>query len=108
MANRAKTRERMRRLLERWQRSGESAAAFSRRHGINPQKLAYWKRVLGKGLGRETTPAQPRFVPVRVVDEGSRGGTVEIVIGASCRLLVQEGVSRELLRDIVAVVREGC
>jgi hypothetical protein len=36
-------RERMRVLLERWQRRGQSAAAFCRRHGINPPKLSHWK-----------------------------------------------------------------
>ena len=108
MATRGDARERMRKLLEQWSQSGESAAAFCRRHRINPQKLSYWKRVFGVGRSRATTPARPRFVAVRVVGETAVGGAVEIVMGTDCRLVVREGVSRELLRDVVAVLREGC
>lgn len=107
----AKRRERMRVLLEGWRGSGESQAAFSRRHGINPQKLSYWKRVLGFGQAKGASrSAGLRFVPVRLVGVGETAGTssVEIVMGAECRVVVREGVSRELLREVVAVLREAC
>ena len=107
MATRTRIRERMRKLLESWQRSGEPAARFCRRHGITPQKLGYWRRVLERGNG--SAASRPRFVPVRLVgDEVNGAGVVEIVLGGDCRVLVREGVSRELLREVMAVVREGC
>lgn len=111
MADRAKRRERMRAVLERWQRSGATAAAFCRREGIHPQKLSYWKRVLGVAGGNGAgTEAEPRFVPVRLIGpEGPEAtGTVEVLVGADCRVIVRQGVSRELLRDVLAALRERC
>jgi hypothetical protein len=35
-------------------------------------------------------------------------GALEIVLGAECWLVVREGVSRELLREVLSVLREGC
>ena len=110
---RMSVRERMRGLLEGWQRSGESAAAFCRRHGIKPQKLSYWKRVLGqaKPLARRRGPAQGLgFVPVRLVGrgEGARLGGLEIVLAGGERVLVGEGASPELLREVLVVLRERC
>ncbi|HZO37598.1 MAG TPA: hypothetical protein VFE97_00120 [Methylomirabilota bacterium] len=33
-------------VLEQWRRSGESIAAFARRHGITPGRLYWWKKRL--------------------------------------------------------------
>ena len=106
-------RERMRALLEGWQRSGESAAAFCRRRGIRPQKLSYWKRVLG--LSKPPTRRRRRaarrvgFVPVRLVDSAAgRAGGLEIALAGGDRLVVGDGVSRELLRDALLLLRERC
>lgn len=110
MARRVR-RERMRVLIERWRRSGETAAAFCRRQGIDPQRLSYWKRVLGMAAGRKLTRQRRRaagFVPVRLVDVGSAAGNMEILLAGGDRLVVHEGVSRELLRDALTVLRERC
>jgi transposase-like protein len=111
MASRAKTRERMRALVARWRRSGESQAAFARRHGIDPQRLSYWKRVLGREQPvADRGRAVASFVPVRLVglDGAMPSGTIEVVLGAECRLVVREGVSRELLREVLSVLRQAC
>ena len=113
MVDRAKRRERMRALLARWRRSGTTGAAFCRREGIPPQKLWYWKRVFGVTSGNGAEPeARPTFVPVRLTgqDEVSATGTgaLEIVLGADCRVVVREGVSRELLRDVIAALHDRC
>ena len=110
MVARIKTRERMRALLERWQRSGESAAGFCRRHGIKPQRLSYWKRVLGlsgAAVPRRSRRAGSRFVPVRLVDAGG-SAPLEIHLTSGDRLVLQEDISLELLRQVVAVLRDRC
>lgn len=33
-----------RRVLEAWRRSGQSAYAFSREQGIDPQRLYWWRK----------------------------------------------------------------
>ena len=33
-----------RRVLEEWMRSGVSRSAFGRRHGFNPQRIAWWRK----------------------------------------------------------------
>jgi hypothetical protein len=35
-----------RRAVEAWRRSGESAAAFARRHGIRSKRLVWWSKRL--------------------------------------------------------------
>jgi len=106
-------RERMREVLRRWRRSGLSAAAFCRREGMAPQTLSYWKRVLGpaKAVVRRRRAAQPvGFVPVRLVDsaDGVAAGGLEIALASGDRLVVREGVTRELLREALLVLRERC
>lgn len=114
MANRDSRRERMRGVLKRWQRSGQSAAAFCRQEGIEPQKLSYWKRVLGLAgpVVRRRVAARRgvEFVPVRLVGtgEGVRTGAIEVVLAGGERVVVGEGASRELLREVLAMLRERC
>jgi hypothetical protein len=101
----------MRALVERWRRSGETAAAFCRRQGIHPQKLSYWKRALGLGgplvRRRRVTQRAPGFVPVQLLG-GVAMGQLEILLAGGDRVVLQEGVSRELLRDALMALRERC
>jgi len=104
------TRARMTGLVRRWQRSGKTAAAFCRRHGIKPQRLSYWKRVLGVAEPIERRRSRRRgvgFVPVRLVGAGA-AGPLEIQLASGDRLVLHEGSSLELLRRAVAVLRERC
>lgn len=107
-------REEMERVLARWRRSGLSAAGFCRREGMAPQTLSYWKRALGpaKAVVRRRRAARPvGFVPVRLVDSADPVATtdgLEIALASGDRLVVREGVSRELLRDALLVLRERC
>lgn len=52
-------------LLDEWRRSGETLAAFSRRHGIAPPRLYWWK----KKLGPVVATARPALVPAAIVSE---------------------------------------
>jgi hypothetical protein len=107
------TREKMRRVLARWRRSGLSAAEFCRREGLAPHRLSYWKRSLKRsGAAVTKGPASPvDFVPVRLVDQASNGmapGALEISLSGGDRVAVGPDVSAERLRDVVAILRERC
>lgn len=108
---RSQERERMAGLLEQWQISGEPGAAFCRRHGIKPQKLSYWKRVLGK-----STPARRRgraaggLVPIHLLGGvGAVSGTaLEIQLSGGDRIVFPPGGSLAVLREVVELLRERC
>ena len=103
-------RERMRALVERWRRSGETAAAYCRRQGIPAQKLSYWKRALGlTGLVRRRVARRAGgLVPVRVLSGSGATGGLEILLANGDRVLLHEGVSRELVREALMALRERC
>ena len=93
------------RIVEAWQESGETGAAFARRHGVDPQRLSRWASRL-----RRPASAPVRFHPVRVggEDPRSRGGSViEIDLGGGRRVRVPPGVEVEDLRRVLAVLVEG-
>lgn len=110
---RSEERERMTELLKQWRISGESGAAFCRRHGIKPQKLSYWKRVLGRttavtrrGRGR----AARGLVPVHLLTGiGTVGGTaLEIHLSGGEHIVFPQGGSLAVLRGVVELLRERC
>jgi hypothetical protein len=47
---------------------------------------------------------------VRLVslDGALLSGAIEVVLGAECRLVVREGVSHELLREVLSLLRQAC
>jgi len=94
--------------VERWEGSGLSAARFCRRHGIAEQRLSYWRRaVRRRSQGSKERSGGPGLVPVRVVDLGG-SGSLEVLLSSGDRLVLREGVSMELLRDTLVVLRERC
>jgi hypothetical protein len=108
-------RREMEGALARWRRSGLSAAAFCRREGLAPQVLSYWKRALARPteavVCRRGAVRPVGLVPVRLVGSAEgvvTAGGLEIVLASGDRLLVREGVSRELLRNALMVLRERC
>jgi transposase-like protein len=111
MTKREAMREQMVRLVERFESSGQTGAAFCRRHGLHPQRLSYWRRVLGRRAARSRgTPKAAAFTPVRVVaPEGlALGGGVEVTLVGGERLVVRPGTPMELVRSVVEVLRERC
>ena len=93
-------------LLEQWRMSGESGAAFCRRHGIKPQKLSYWKRVLAK-----STPGRRRcrgLQPMRFkVDENLPIEVAEVLraAGHEAATVNDEGIGGAHDPDIESVLR---
>lgn len=98
-------------LVEAWQASGLSGAAYCRQQGMRPQRLHYWRERLG--------------YPIKVVAEARRttvssssvaSGFVEMVVGAppttdvdivvgGARIRIQPGFDPNLLRAVVATLR---
>ena len=112
------------RLVARWRRSGQSAAAFADGHGISQWALYWWARQGGAGAkGRRppqrsvrhsTTAGAPRFIPVRLVGEehtdppARAEGMVEIRLCGGDVVRVVGEVSAERLRAVVTAVRQAC
>src|SRR5262245_28545781 len=81
-------------------------------HRLHESAFYFWRREIAARDGRRhgasgpTTPAEPAFVPVAVVDPpASRdAGVLEIRLASGHRLRVRAGCDRRLLADVVAVL----
>ena len=60
-------------VLQAWATSGESVAAFARRHGLVAQRLLWWRRRLG--VAAASKQAAPTFIPVAVRNSQTPNGT---------------------------------
>ncbi len=102
----SETRERMSRLIEAWKSSGRSAASFAAEHGVTRAKFEYWKgRLKGPGENRKALSA-PSFVPVQLIGPGA--AALEVVLRTGDRLLIRDGFSVEILREVLRALRGGC
>jgi hypothetical protein len=90
-------------LVSAWQRSELSAADFGRKHGVNGQRLAWWRWKL------TAEPAAPTFVPVEVTSPPSTtvatSAAVEIHVAGKV-LVVQPDVDAAALRRLLALIEE--
>jgi len=120
----ARERGQRTRLVAKWRRSGQSAAAFADRHGISQWALYWWARQAGaaakrrrprrRAVRRSTTAEAPGFIPVRLLaDEhpdppAPAEGIVEIRLrgGDVIRVVGEVGVER--VRAAVTAVRQTC
>jgi hypothetical protein len=116
MAKRDARRAQMADLVRRFEGSGQSGAAFCGRHRLRPQQLSYWRRVLGRGK-KAAKPARRRqpgraasFTPVRVIGAGVPmvGTGVEVTLPGGERLVVRPGTPKDLVREVVEVLRARC
>ena len=115
-------RERRRKLVAKWRRGGQSAAAFADRHDISQWALYSWAKQAGTGpnhgqaprrsVRRSTTAGDPGFIPVSLVgDEDSdplTEGVIEIRLRGGDVVRVLGEVSAERLRAVVTAVRQAC
>ncbi len=119
----SRERERRKRLVAEWRRSGLSAAGFGERHGLSQWALYAWAKELGGGLkrprwkrrrARRSTAAAPGFIPVRLVGDGDvdpparSEGAIEIQLRGGDVVRVVGEVSTERLRAVVMAVRQAC
>lgn len=135
---RPEERERLKKLVGRWRRSGQSAGEFAGRHGLSQWALYYWAkrfanepegrkcgRRRGRGIRQQGTPrravsrSKPRrdldLIPVQLLrDERPTEppmpveGVVEIQLRSGDVVRVVGEVPVERLREIVAAVRQSC
>ena len=75
-----------RRVLAAWRRSGQSLAAFSQLHGVNKQRITWWRARLGSTSLLEAT-APMTLVPLTV-----RAATVPHTAGAALSLVIGDGL----------------
>lgn len=84
-----------RRVIEAWRQSGESAAAFGRRHGINVKRLRWWtKRLVPNasaisGTQRSASKASTTLVslvPATVVGAGELAAVIRAPGGIAVEL----------------------
>ncbi len=107
MGKRESKRERMAGVLDRWGRSGLSAAEFCRRNGITRQALSYWRRALEPVARRvEQRVQRPAFVPLQIVDEPvAEASVLEVVLSNGDRVRIPAGTSVEQIRVVVSALR---
>jgi transposase len=122
MATRAEWTEQ----VKRWKRSGLSAAEFGRREGLKAKQLHWWSWKLGTS-DAAPQPAEPRFLPVRVVSSsapapsspaalvmtsppGSAAMAIEIALPNGRLVRVPPGFDPATLERVLAIAAEaaGC
>jgi hypothetical protein len=95
-------------MVDAWRGSGETVAAFARRHGVDRRRLARWvRRVEGT---TQTGEVVVPFHPVRVVGGAAARGTeapIEIAVGRAYQVRVPPGFAGEDLRRVLAVLGVG-
>lgn len=97
-------------MIQAWQQSQQTQAAFAAEHGLSVATLRNWlRRAHGEGAGE---PTQPKFVEVdlgRLVGSEAppRHGTWELEIRLPCGrvVAVAPGTSVERVRSVLEAVR---
>jgi len=99
-------------VVSAWEQSGETLAAFARRHGLRPERLARWR----DRLRRARVAGSPTFHPVVIrespdepVDRSEnapsgRTTDLELLVGGGRRIVVRPGFDPATLRALVRVV----
>lgn len=91
-----------RRLVEEWDQSGLSAAAFGKERGIHPTTLGGWGREV-RGLIRRRSAKRPVAREVKLVElpKGDLGEVrVEFELGKERRLIVSGALSAEMIVEL--------
>jgi hypothetical protein len=85
--------------------SGETPAAFARRHGLHEVRVQRWVARVGR-KARSAAQVQPvAFVPVRVSSAQPAVSGLEVVV-AGAVVRVGHGFDGDLLRRVVAALGE--
>jgi transposase-like protein len=95
-----------------WRRSGLSASEFARRHALNPQRLCWWRKRLGKPTNPESgqtaaAVSTVSFVPAEVRAPAMACGVVPAVVRLPCDVAIEFGDAEWVTpRWIAALVGE--
>ena len=91
--------EEARRLLQRYERSGQAMSVWCRRHGINRYSLSAFK-----GWSRRSSV--PEFVEVEVVDDEVAEEQVKAISPAAAPCLYRIGVGNKVSIEVTDSFRE--
>jgi len=107
-----RSREQWQRLVEEWERSELTQAAFCRQKGISVGSLQRWKRLLADGdhcVPEHThgTAHSSTFLPIRLVDppDGSAGLGLTVVLLDGVRIEVGPQCAGDTLRVVLDLLR---
>jgi transposase len=110
MATRAEWTKR----VEQWKKSGLEAAEFARRERLKPKQLHWWSWKL-RTSESPPLPAEPRFLPVRVVTALSAPAAaptsptatpIEIALGNGRIVRVRPGFDPATLERVLRIAAE--
>jgi transposase-like protein len=116
MAQRRRTREQWRRLVEGWPRSGLTQAQYCAHHGISVTSFHRWREVLRHGPSAGIPTSGPeagervRLLPVELLSEPIvRAAEAALTLVLDERLCLQIGpdFDGETLKRVVALLQEG-
>lgn len=103
---RRRSREEIDSLLERFDSSGLTQAAFARQQHLSLSTLHFW---LHRRRHAGQVASGPRFVPVAVTDVGNTvEGGLELYLGNDRRLHIPSDVDREVLATLLPVIVTSC
>jgi hypothetical protein len=88
-----------RRVVARWQRSGQTGRAFCRDAGLSEPSFYAWRRELAR-----RDAATPRFLPVHVLPDTDPATPLEVVTPAGHVIRVHAGFDAATLRELLATL----
>lgn len=96
-----RSREEGKRLVQEFEQSGMTRAAFCRARGIAQNTLAYHRRKHRNQVGAELA----RLLPVQLVGlQPSRGSHLRVELANGRRITVEDGFDAGLLKRLVAAL----
>src|SRR5205809_744443 len=93
------------RRVERWNRSGLTAAEFAALVGVKEATLRHWKWQLRHGVDKAISVSRPKFIEVLPQVRELAMSQLEVVIG-DARVVVPVGFDEDTLRRLLRVVAE--
>ena len=76
------SQEEGRQVVEAWQRSGENATTFARRHGLHAKRLVYWS----KRFAMKASVSTLTFAPAAIVAADEVAATIRTPSGIAIEL----------------------
>jgi transposase len=99
-----------RRIVDRWQRSGQSAEVFAKKHRLSKKSLTWWRWRLrtGASSSTESSAAELAFVPLVASPEASIPASAEArwVLETAAGLRVEMSGATALVVDGLSIALE--
>jgi hypothetical protein len=96
--------------------SGLSIRAYCRQHHLSEPSFHSWRRTLAQRTPspqaripappKESSPAAPAFLPLRLIDDSAPSAPLELVLGGGRAIRVGPGFSADALRQLLAVLEQ--